>query len=58
MYFRTERQRTKSDSGTQTDKVRKDVNINPRFYPVPERKAKVPSDVSSIHDTPNNKWSF
>ncbi|KAL5269455.1 hypothetical protein ACHWQZ_G003065 [Mnemiopsis leidyi] len=37
---RKSRQRTKSDSGTQTDNIRKDVNVNPRFFPLPDKKSK------------------
>ncbi|XP_063684435.1 la-related protein 1-like [Bolinopsis microptera] len=37
---RAGRQRTKSDSGTQTENARKDVNVNPRFYPLPDKKSK------------------
>jgi len=35
---KSSRQRTKSDSGTQTD-LRKDVKINPRFYPLPDKRS-------------------
>ena len=41
------RQRTKSDSGTQTD-TRKDVSVNPRFFPLPDKRVTGSSSDTSV----------